>query len=372
MRAAYVSPPSPTHPTPPHPTPTPQLPGLTLGDPVVFGTTFGDGDAPEGRTLVIPLLASKAKERLREGTLEGRNSHFAATSLSAGLGAAASSHEPMPAAQPAVTGYEPSCLAAAPSVATGPPAKRPRTQAEDSIFPAMPTLKLLARDACRPLLDFELKGILGKGTFGSVFEAQIGPNKKIVAIKVFQGAECRINALRQALALERCAHPQVISLLDAWFDGQHKRSFLVFPKCASDLEHHIRAVPGTFTVHTCRDLLESLCKGVAWIHVQGLLHTDLKPGNVLLGSVAPVGNFYVADLGCCVEAMCPSVCKLPRQRTVRRVPVHQRATLCSRKPRLTHRLKFVTRRNGGSHHCFARCVPRAECFVTPPFTDACP
>jgi len=186
----------------------------------------------------------------------------------------------------------------------------------------MPALKLLERDASRTLLDFELKDILGKGTFGTVFEAQIGPNKKIVAVKVFQGAECRINALREALALERCAHPQIISLLDAWFDGQHKRSFLVFPKCASDLEHHIRAAPGTFTVHACRDFLESVCKGVAWIHSQGLLHTDLKPGNVLLGSVAPVGNFYVADLGCCVEAMRPSACKHPRQSTVRWVPVH--------------------------------------------------
>ena len=205
--------------------------------------------------------------------------------------------------QAAGPGYEPSRPEA--PVATGPPAKRFRTMPDEDIFPAMPALKLLAKDSARTVLDFELKDILGKGTFGSVFEATIGPNKMIVAMKIFQGIDCRINALREAMALERCAHPQIITLLDAWFEGENKRSFLVFPKCASDLEQYVRQAPGSFSVHTCRDLLESMCKAVAWIHVQGLLHTDLKPGNILLGGVAPVRNFYVADLGCCVEAMRP-------------------------------------------------------------------
>lgn len=203
------------------------------------------------------------------------------------------------------TGHEPFRREAPALVASGPPAKRARTQADEAIFPAMLALKLLAKDSARTVLDFDLKDILGKGTFGSVFEATIGPNKKVVAMKIFQGIDCRINALREAMALERCAHPQIIPLLDAWFEGENKRSFLVFPKCASDLEHHIRHAPGSFTVHTCRDLVESMAKAVGWIHVQGLLHTDLKPGNILLGVMSPPGHFYVADLGCCVEAMRP-------------------------------------------------------------------
>lgn len=285
---------------------------MAIDGPVFFGTFLVDGDALSDRTLVTALCASKAKERLREGTLEGRNSHFAVVSVPAGPGLAASSRERVPGTRAADTGYEPSRRGVGSSEATGPEAKRPRAVAEeDSIFPAMPALKLVARDGGRTLVACELKGLLGKGTFGAVYEAEIGPNKKVVAIKVFRGAEGRINALREAMALERCAHPQIISLLDAWFDGEEKRSFLAFPKCASDLEHHNRAAPGSFTVHTCRDLLESLCKGVAWIHAQGLLHTDLKPGNVLLGSVDPAGHFYVADLGSCVEARRPSPCKNP-------------------------------------------------------------
>lgn len=152
-------------------------------------------------------------------------------------------------------------------------------------------------------MEFNLLECLGKGTFGSVFAATIGPGQKMVAIKIFDGLTGRINALREALALERCAHPHVISLWDAWWDFEFKRSFLVMPRCAADLEHHLRAAPGSFSAAACRDLMDSLCQGCAWMHAQGLLHTDLKPGNVLMGSVDPVGNFYVGDLGCCVEAM---------------------------------------------------------------------
>ena len=306
------------------------------------------------------VFASKAKERLREGTLEGRNSAFAV----AGLGAAASSHDPPPAMQAGGTGSEPSRPAGAHSVAMGPAAKRSRTL-PDEIFPAMLALKLLARDSDRVLLDFELKDILGKGTFGSVFAATIGPRHEVVAIKIFQGSDCRITALREALALERCAHPHIIRLLDAWADGERKRSFLVFPKCASDLEHHIRQAPGSFTVHACRELLESMCKAVAWIHVQGLLRTDLKPGNVLLGNVAPVGNFYVADLGCCVEAMGPSICKQLRRVFVFRVSVRRRAAQGSRTRRRRHVSSLGGRRPRPPDQCHSAHVHSAECLGRP-------
>ena len=239
---------------------------------------------------------------MRAGTLEGRNSDFASATATGFPGAAASSRDPAPGTKPTATGHEPLPAAPAPPAPTGLPAKRLRTDADD-IFPAMPALKLVARDGA--LLPFNLLECLGKGTFGSVFAAEIGPANKAVAIKIFEGAPGRINALREALALERCAHPQVIRLLDAWWDSEAKRSFLVMPRCANDLEHHLRSAPGSFTVTACRDLLEALCKGTAWIHAHGLLHTDLKPGNVLLGSVDPPGNFYVADLGCCVEALRP-------------------------------------------------------------------
>ena len=82
----------------------------------------------------------------------------------------------------------------------------------------------------------------------------------------------------------------------------------------------MREDPGGLSLQGCRELMGSLCRGAAWIHEKGLVHTDLKPANVFMDSAPPDGKVVIADLGCCVEAMRPPI-------PPHHEPAHQTPTL---------------------------------------------
>lgn len=167
-------------------------------------------------------------------------------------------------------------------------------------------MKLAAPGEHAKGVDVEFGPLLGRGTFGAVYRAKLKPGDMEVAVKVFEPPEGRMGALREAMLLDRCAHPRVIKSLDAWSDSKSKKSYLVFPLRATDLERYLRNESGSPTGPLIRLLMEHVLGGVAYIHKQGLIHTDLKPNNIWWKSDAAPDAFYVADLGCCVEAGRPA------------------------------------------------------------------
>lgn len=148
--------------------------------------------------------------------------------------------------------------------------------------------------------QFTLTRFLGKGSFGSVFEAeQDAPVRRRVAVKVLTGAERsaqaerRFDAERRALA--SLSHAGIAAILDGgvaadgtpWFamelvDGQPVDAFAD----AAGLGAAARV-----------SLVCQACEAVEFAHRRGVLHRDLKPGNVLVqgGAVAP--RVKVIDFG---------------------------------------------------------------------------
>ena len=323
-----------------------------MGGRVFKRTPVVSGETPADMAFVLASSPFKEKERLREGTLEGRNTtgmvvrgrpagaHRPRALLASASGPAAlpSSNGPPPSGQRAEMGSMPSHGSAAAPAATGPPAKRPRVQAGDDKFPAMPALNLANEEAGRIRQDvtWNFGETLGHGAFGTVVAAEIGSQP--VAIKIFRGASGRMQALREAMALERCAHPSIMGLLDAWTEGptasnphwggRRRQTFLVFPKYETTLERYMREEPGGLSLHGCRELMGSLCRGAACIHEKGLVHTDLKPANVLMDSAPPDGKVFLTDLGCCVEAMRPPI--PPHHEPAHRPPILHPAGRISR------------------------------------------
>lgn len=148
-----------------------------------------------------------------------------------------------------------------------------------------------------------LRERLGTGAFGEVFRAEhrvLGQTLRDVAVKLFRPApgDRVTRLLTEALHVIRtvggCPDPVVrdrfVACLDA---GSDERSYLVMELATGDLAG---LVGGTqLPVPTAVRYLRQLCEGVAYLHGTGLLHLDLKPGNVL---VSAAGSLKIGDFGC--------------------------------------------------------------------------
>ncbi len=134
---------------------------------------------------------------------------------------------------------------------------------------------------------YETKESLGKGGMGEVFAAYDRSTQQPVAMKVVR-EESRMpgddEALRQELLLARSvSHPNVCRVHD--LAPSPWGPILVMEHIAGQTLHtHIRRKKssGGYTSDEFRKIAGETSAGLAAIHAQGLVHGDLKPGNVMV------------------------------------------------------------------------------------------
>lgn len=134
---------------------------------------------------------------------------------------------------------------------------------------------------------YEIRQSLGKGGMGEVFLAYDRSTQQPVALKIVR-EESRMpgddEALRQELLHARSvSHPNVCRVHDlapsAW------GPILVMEHIPGQTLHqHIRRkkAHGGYTHDEFRRIASEISAGLAAIHAQGLVHGDLKPGNVMV------------------------------------------------------------------------------------------
>ena len=134
---------------------------------------------------------------------------------------------------------------------------------------------------------YEIRQSLGKGGMGEVFLAYDRTTQQPSALKVVR-EESRMpgddEALRQELLLARSvSHPNVCRVHD--LAPRPWGPILVMEHIAGQTLHtHIRRrkAQGGYTADEFRKIASETCAGLAAIHAQGLVHGDLKPGNVMV------------------------------------------------------------------------------------------
>jgi serine/threonine-protein kinase len=151
---------------------------------------------------------------------------------------------------------------------------------------------------------YEIRQSLGKGGMGEVFLAYDRATQQSVALKIVR-EESRMpgddEALRQELIHARSvSHPNVCRVHD--LAPSIYGPILVMEYITGQTLHtHIRRkkAQGGYTSDEFRKIAHEISQGVAAIHAQGLVHGDLKPGNVMI-TTAPDGSFgkaVVLDFG---------------------------------------------------------------------------
>ncbi|XP_016810150.1 mitogen-activated protein kinase 13 isoform X2 [Pan troglodytes] len=126
---------------------------------------------------------------------------------------------------------------------------------------------------------------VGSGAYGSVCSAIDKRSGEKVAIKKlsrpFQSEIFAKRAYRELLLLKHMQHENVIGLLDVFTPASSLRNFhdfyLVMPFMQTDLQ---KIMGMEFSEEKIQYLVYQMLKGLKYIHSAGVVHRDLKPGNL--------------------------------------------------------------------------------------------
>ena len=138
---------------------------------------------------------------------------------------------------------------------------------------------------------YELLDVLGYGALGVVYRAHQPHLKRDVAIKailqsrlVEQNVAARFQ--QEGAAIGRLQHPNIVSAFDS---GSHReRLFLVMELVrGTDLRERLDRV-GPIDLATSLSIVRQTALGLAHALDQGIIHRDIKPGNLILTD-APAG-----------------------------------------------------------------------------------
>ena len=130
---------------------------------------------------------------------------------------------------------------------------------------------------------YRLTRKLGEGGIGVVFEAEHIRLGRPVAIKVmheeFAAFELMRNRFdREAKALAALSHPNIVALTDyGVFNGM---PYLVMELLQGQTLRELLNVQGRLGEDQALAITAQVLAGLAYAHRSGLVHRDLKPGNI--------------------------------------------------------------------------------------------
>jgi serine/threonine protein kinase len=143
---------------------------------------------------------------------------------------------------------------------------------------------------------YRVQSLLGEGGMGRVYRA-VGPDGEIVALKLVKAQLARDDVFRrrferEAGAAARVAHRNVVPVVDR---GEHEGVPYMAQRfiTGGSLEDRIKG-DGPLSLADTVSLCTQVADGLDALHAAGLIHRDVKPGNILLDAD---GHAYITDFG---------------------------------------------------------------------------
>ncbi len=139
-------------------------------------------------------------------------------------------------------------------------------------------------DSLGRLRHYELLEVVGKGGFGIVFRAFDDVLQRVVAIKVLSPqmattSPARKRFLREARAAAQMRHENVVQIYAV---EEQPLPFLVMEFVPGETLQQRLTRTGPFDATEVAVIGRQIADGLAAAHAAGLIHRDVKPGNVLI------------------------------------------------------------------------------------------
>ena len=144
---------------------------------------------------------------------------------------------------------------------------------------------------------FEILEELGRGGFGIVYKAHDKALKRLVAIKVLHpnlvNDPTFVARFRQeAQIAAQLDHPNLVPVHD--FGEIGGRYYIVMGYMPGGSLKELIKKEGPLSKERALEILRQIGSGLAYAHSTGVIHRDLKPGNILFDAK---GQARVSDMG---------------------------------------------------------------------------
>ncbi|HLA92193.1 MAG TPA: BTAD domain-containing putative transcriptional regulator [Actinomycetota bacterium] len=155
-----------------------------------------------------------------------------------------------------------------------------------------------------PLRGYRLLEQIGEGAFGVVYRATQPQIGREVAIKAVQPELANHPDFvrrfeREAQIVAKLEHPHIVPLYDYWREPDAAYLVMRFLRGGS-VEDLLRS--GPLEPERASSILDQVAAALSAAHRQGIVHRDVKPGNVLLDEE---DNAYLTDFGVALDAGSP-------------------------------------------------------------------
>jgi serine/threonine protein kinase len=144
---------------------------------------------------------------------------------------------------------------------------------------------------------YALGAMLGAGGMAQVYRARDRVLRRTVAVKVLsppydQDPELVARFGREARAAAALSHPNIVAIYDSGADGD--LHYLVMEHMEGETLAALLRREGPLAPGRAALVAHQVCQALAAAHARGLVHRDVKPGNLLLSSA---GLVKVTDFG---------------------------------------------------------------------------
>jgi serine/threonine-protein kinase len=147
---------------------------------------------------------------------------------------------------------------------------------------------------------YEIRGVLGRGAMGTVYDGWDPIISRRVAIKSVRLPDSANTETqeelerfkREAQAAGRLHHPNIVGVYD--YGETSELAYIVMEFVDGDSLKGLLDKQQRFPVSETVRILEQLLTGLQFSHDRGVVHRDIKPANVMM---TPAGEVKIADFG---------------------------------------------------------------------------